>query len=41
MAATQKEIEVGTCNIKKFKDGKVWSDRDYLDVQTVFSQLSA
>ena len=41
MAATQKKIEVGTCNIKKFKDGKVWSDRDYLDVQTAFSQLSA
>ena len=40
MAATQKKIEVGTCNIKKFKDGKVWSDRDYLDVQTVISQVS-
>ena len=30
---------VGWCNIMKFKDGKLLSDRDYVDIQTIFSQL--
>ena len=39
IAPTQKKIEVGWCNVMKFKDGKVVSDRDYVDMQTIFSQL--
>ena len=39
IAPTQKKIEVGWCNVMKFKDGKLLSDRDYVDIQTIFSQL--
>ena len=39
MAPSQKKVMVGWCNNLKFKDGKLLSNRDYVDIQTIFSQL--
>ncbi len=39
IAPTGKTVEADVCNVMEFRDGKVFRERDYLDVLGVFVQL--
>ncbi len=39
IAPTDKMVEADVCNVMEFRDGKVFRERDYLDVLGIFVQL--
>lgn len=39
IAPTGKSIEINVCNVVELRDGKVYREREYMDLLTLLSQL--
>jgi steroid delta-isomerase-like uncharacterized protein len=39
IAATGKKVEVFVCDVLQLRDGKIWTEHEYIDVFTILSQL--
>jgi len=41
IAATGKKVELRICNVMELKDGKVYREREYMDLATLLAQIGA
>jgi len=41
IAATGKDIEIRICNVVEVRDGKVYREREYMDLMTMLAQIGA
>jgi steroid delta-isomerase-like uncharacterized protein len=39
IAATQRPVEINICNVMELRDGKVYREREYMDMLTLMSQI--